>query len=85
MSVISIRPATREDARMIAEAVAMAIGSESAVLYCGENYLDVLEEVASETGTQYSYENSLIASFGGVPACACSSAFSNAWMASVLS
>lgn len=53
---------------MIAEAVAMAIGSESAVLYCGENYLDVLEEVESETGTQYSYENSLIASFGGVPA-----------------
>lgn len=70
---VSIRPATREDARMIAEAVAMTIGSESAVLYCGENYLDVLEEVASETGTQYSYENSLIASFGGVPACACSS------------
>ena len=65
---VSVRPATREDARVIAEAVAMAIGSESAVLYCGENYLDVLEEVASETGTQYSYENSLIASFGGVPA-----------------
>ena len=58
---VSVRPATREDARVIAEAVAMAIGSESAVLYCGENYLDVLEEVALEKGTQYSYENSLIA------------------------
>lgn len=65
---ISVRPATREDARVIAEAVAMAIGSESAALYCGESYLDVLEEVASETGTQYSFENSLIASVGGVPA-----------------
>ena len=65
---VSVRPATREDARLIAEAVAMAIGSESAVLYCGENYLDVLEEVALEKGTQYSYENSLIASVGDVPA-----------------
>ena len=65
---VSVRPATREDARVIAEAVAMAIGSESAVLYCGENYLDVLEEIALEKGTQYSYENSLIASVGGVPA-----------------
>ena len=63
---VSVRPATREDARVIAEAVAMAIGSESAVLYCGENYLDVLEEVALEKGTQYSYENSLIASVGDV-------------------
>ena len=65
---VSVRPASREDARVIAEAVAMAIGSESAVLYCGENYLDVLEEIALEKGTQYSYENSSIASVGGVPA-----------------
>ena len=65
---ISVRPATREDARLIAEAVSMAIGSESAVLYCGEDYLHVLEEVALATGTQYSFENSLIASVGGVPA-----------------
>ena len=59
---VSVRPATREDARVSAEAVAMAIGSESAVLYCGENYLDVLEEVVLEKGTQYSYENSLVRS-----------------------
>lgn len=65
---VSVRPATREDAGIIARAVAMAIGSESAALYCGGNFLDVLEEVALEKGTQYSYENSLIASVGGVPA-----------------
>ena len=65
---VSVRPATMEDARVIAEAVAMAIGSDSVVLYCGESYLDVLEEVALESGTQYSYENSLVASVGDVPA-----------------
>lgn len=65
---VSVRPAIREDVGIIAQAVAMAIGPESAALYCGEDYLAVLEEVALEKGTQYSYENSLVASVGGVPA-----------------
>ena len=37
---IIIRPASKDDARIIAEAVAMAIGTASVVHYCGEFYLD---------------------------------------------
>lgn len=65
---IEIRRATEKDAPVIAQAVAMAIGHESSVNYCGENYLEVLTEVAQLTGTQYSYANSLVASVDGEPA-----------------
>lgn len=65
---IEIRRATEKDAPVIAQAVAMAIGHESSVNYCGENYLEVLTEVAQLAGTQYSYANSLVASVDGEPA-----------------
>lgn len=65
---IEIRRATEKDAPVIAQAVAMAIGHESSVNYCGENYLEVLTEVAQLAGTQYSYANSLVASADGKPA-----------------
>lgn len=65
---IEIRRATEKDAPVIAQAVAMAIGHESSVNYCGENYLEVLTEVAQLAGTQYSYANSLVALADGKPA-----------------
>ena len=37
------RPAKKEDAPLIAKAVAMAFGEECIKLYCGDNYIDVLE------------------------------------------
>ena len=43
---IITRHATREDAEIIAKAVAMAIGEEFALHdYCGEDYMSVLEEM----------------------------------------
>lgn len=65
---IEIRRATNDDAPVIAAAVAMAIGHESSVHYCGENYLDVLTEVAQLAESQYSYINSLVAFADGEPA-----------------
>lgn len=65
---IEIRRATEKDAPVIAQAVAMAIGHDSSVNYCGENYLEVLTEVAQLAGTQYSYANSLVALADGKPA-----------------
>ena len=43
---ITIRQATIDDANIIAHAVAMAIGEESVLDYCGNNYIDVLTEIA---------------------------------------
>ncbi len=68
MESIKIRLATADDAAIIAQAVAMAIGEESVVEYCGAGYLKVLEEVASATDTQYSYANALVAEVNGVAA-----------------
>lgn len=65
---LTIHKATREDAPIIARAVAMAIGEESVVEYCGENYLYALGEIARTEGTQYSYTNSLVAFVDGEPA-----------------
>lgn len=54
---------------MIAQAVAMAIGDEVALHnYCGESYLDVLTEVAHSEGTQYSWQNALVAEVDDVVA-----------------
>lgn len=65
---ITIQKATRKDAAIIAEAIAMAIGEESVADYCGENWLAVLEETVRAEGTQYSWRNALVAFADGVPA-----------------
>lgn len=67
--MITIRAAEREDAAVIAQAVAMAIGDEVALReYCGEDYLGVLTEVAHSEGTQYSWQNALVAEVDGAVA-----------------
>ena len=68
MNGIKIRPASVNDAPVIAQAVAMAIGEEAVVKYCGEDYLKALAAAASAEDTQYSYRNALIAELDGVPA-----------------
>lgn len=66
---ISVRPARREDAAVIARAVAMAIGDEAALrAYCGDDYLAVLTEVARRKGTQYGWQYALVAEVEGVTA-----------------
>ncbi|MBR6545268.1 MAG: GNAT family N-acetyltransferase [Alistipes sp.] len=63
---IVVREATREDAMTIALAVAMAIGDEAAMRdYCGDDYLDVLTEIARDEATQYGYNYALIAEVNG--------------------
>ena len=62
---IIIRPAAKEDVRIIAEAVAMAIGTASVVHYCGEDYMTALQEAALLEGTQYSYTGALVAEVDG--------------------
>ena len=65
-SNIATRPATKSDALMIAEAVAMAIGDKrSLVNYCGEDYLAVLTAIATAEGTQYSWQNAIVAEYDG--------------------
>lgn len=66
---IIVRAAVREDARTIAEVVAMAIGDERALRnYCGEEYIAVLTEIARREATQYSWQYALIAEVGGAVA-----------------
>ena len=44
----------------------MAIGDASTMEhYCGENYIEVLEEIARRDDTQYSYRNALVAEVNG--------------------
>ena len=62
---IIIRPATKADVSIIAEAVAMAIGTASVVHYCGEYYMTALQEAALSEGTQYSYTGALVAEVDG--------------------
>ena len=63
---VTVRPARREDARLIAEAVAMAIGDEVALrAYCGDDYLEVLTAIAAREETQYSWQNGLVAEVEG--------------------
>lgn len=65
-SDITIRPATEADAALIAQVVAMAIGDEEGVRhYCGEQYLDVLADIASQSDTQYSWQHTLVAEVDG--------------------
>ena len=65
---ITIRPATPDDAPIIASALTMALGLETMKLYCGENYQSVLEELARAENTQYSYRNALVAEVDGTTA-----------------
>ena len=66
---IIVRKAVREDAAVIAEAVAMAIGDERALRnYCGEEYMAVLTEIARHEATQYSWQYALVAEVDGVTA-----------------
>lgn len=67
-TTITIRPATASDAPIIASALAMALGEASMRMYCGENYREVLEELARMAHTQYSYRNALVADVNGHPA-----------------
>ena len=66
MNGVKIRPAVVEDAPVIAQAVALAMGEESAAKLCGAEYLKVLEAVASACGTQYSYAHAFVAEASGV-------------------
>ncbi|MBO7300919.1 MAG: GNAT family N-acetyltransferase [Tidjanibacter sp.] len=67
--MVVVRRATSVDAEIIAQAVAMAIGDESALrAYCGDDYLAVLGEIAYRKGTQYSWERALVAEVNGVVA-----------------
>ena len=66
-SRIIVREATREDAGVIAQVVAMAIGDHEALHdYCGEDYLSVLTEVATGDVTQYSWRYAYVAEMDGV-------------------
>lgn len=64
---IIVRPATTNDATLIAQVVAMAIGDEQGVRnYCGEEYIAVLSEMASREDTQYSWPYALVAEVDGI-------------------
>jgi DNA-3-methyladenine glycosylase I len=63
MEKIIIRPAMPDDAEFIAQVVVMAIRDDEMVKRnCGgDDYLKVLTEVSAAEGTQYSYQNALVA------------------------
>lgn len=64
---IEVRRASGADVAIIARVVAEATGDESALIeYRGEDFLSVLEEIVSTSGTQYYYQNALIAEVDGV-------------------
>ncbi|MBO7160685.1 MAG: GNAT family N-acetyltransferase [Paludibacteraceae bacterium] len=63
---VTIRPAKLADAALIAKAVAMGIGDvETLENYCGADYESVLTDIAATTGTQYSWQNALVAEVDG--------------------
>ncbi len=65
MEQTTIRAATAEDAPIIASAIIMAIGEETALKYCGADNRDIFEQLAREELSQYSHRNALIAEVGG--------------------
>lgn len=66
---IKVRAARRDDAAVIAHAVAMAIGDEEALRrYCGDDYMAVLGEIAAADTTQYSWRYALVAEVDGIVA-----------------
>lgn len=69
MEKITIRQALPTDATFIAQVVCTAIASEEGLRsYCGEEYAKVIAQIVATEGTQYSYENTLIAEVDGQPA-----------------
>lgn len=63
---IVVRKAVQEDAPLIAQVVAMAIGDQRALeAYCGKNYIELLTKIAACEGTQYSWQQGLIAQIDG--------------------
>ena len=69
---VTVRPARAEDSPIIARAFAMALGEDVTRIYCGgDNYLDVLCEIITTDGTQYHYDNVLVAESDGIPVGAC--------------
>lgn len=69
MEKIIIRQALPTDATFIAQVVCTAIASEEGLRsYCGEEYERVITQIAENKGTQYSWENALIAEVDGKPA-----------------
>lgn len=66
---VIVREATREDAGIIAQVVAMAIGDQESLYdYCGEDYLSVLTEVAAKDVSQYSWQCAYVAELNGAVA-----------------
>lgn len=65
---MTFRAATAQDAQIISEALAMAIGEDCSRLYCGDKYMEVFEELASSEDSQYSYHNAMVAEADGVAA-----------------
>lgn len=68
MKDIVVRKATKDDAPLIANVVAMAIGDDIARAYCGDNHQLVLKELVCMELSQYSYRNAIIAEVDGMPA-----------------
>ena len=68
MNNIKIRPANINDAPLIAQVVAMAMGEDSATKLCGTYYPGVLEAAAAAEDSQYSYRNAIVAEVDGVAA-----------------
>ena len=62
---LNIRNAAKDDAPLIAKVITMAIGEESAILYGGDNYMNVFEEIALLEDSQYSYRNAFVAEING--------------------
>ena len=68
MTNIQIRPATREDALLIAQAVFLAIGEKTSIEYCGPRPIQTLVAMAQSDDSQYSYRNAFVAEADGQPA-----------------
>ena len=68
-SRIVVRSAEMRDAEIIASAVAMAIGDTGTLkAYCGEQYHSVLQDIARQDDTQYSWRKALVAQVGNTVA-----------------
>ncbi len=64
---IHIRAAQKTDAPLLAQIFVYAIGEETAVHYCGANYMEVLTAICQSEGTQYSYRHALVAECDDLP------------------
>ena len=65
---ITIREANKNDSKLIAQIIAMAIGFDLAEDYAGsKDVIKVMGEAAEKDDTQYSYRNALVAEVDGTP------------------